>query len=206
MAFTVTSWLQTRQRRLRPPMCPKRHTTRRPSLSLWLADFLTPNVRLFYRSSSDSSVCAFFGLAKFRRTQVFANGTGFAFVHNEFHGEQEHNRSYCSFDSKTDTGQCILWSTDLATTVNGGAAASTLFWAIFGPFSRIFHQSKLHPTPQTPCDVFYLVPMLVGHWLVLAIRWHGQFTPSRLDVAAPARPHHHPPAEVRQRRRHRRVW
>jgi hypothetical protein len=54
--------------------------------------------------------------------RVFPNGTGFAFVHNEFHGEQPpHNRSYCSFDGKTSTGQCILWSTDLATTKNGGA-------------------------------------------------------------------------------------
>jgi hypothetical protein len=48
-------------------------------------------------------------------------GTGFAYVHNEFHGEQApHNKSYCSFQSKTSTGQCILWSTDLATTANGG--------------------------------------------------------------------------------------
>ena len=52
---------------------------------------------------------------------MFANGTGFAYVHNEFHGEQRpHNVSYCSFQSKTSTGQCIEWSTDLAATVDGG--------------------------------------------------------------------------------------
>lgn len=54
--------------------------------------------------------------------RVFPNGSGFAFVHNEFHGEQPpHNRSYCSFDRKTETGQCILWSTDVAITSDGGA-------------------------------------------------------------------------------------
>lgn len=52
---------------------------------------------------------------------VFPNGSGFAWIHNEFHGEQPpHNLSYCSFEKKTSTGQCIEWSTDLAETTNGG--------------------------------------------------------------------------------------
>lgn len=42
-------------------------------------------------------------------------------VHNEFHGELSGNISYCSFTRKTDKGQCIEWSTDFATTINGGA-------------------------------------------------------------------------------------
>ena len=54
--------------------------------------------------------------------RVHPNGTGFAWIHNEFHGEQPpHNRSYCSFDSKQSDGQCVLWSTDLGTTADGGA-------------------------------------------------------------------------------------
>ena len=43
-------------------------------------------------------------------------------MHNEFHGEQPpHNTSWCSFQDKTSTGQCILWSSDTATTTDGGA-------------------------------------------------------------------------------------
>lgn len=55
--------------------------------------------------------------------RVFPDGTGFALVHNEFHGEQPpHNSSWCSFKGKTSTGQCILWSSDLATTRDGGTS------------------------------------------------------------------------------------
>jgi hypothetical protein len=54
--------------------------------------------------------------------RVFPNGSGFALVHNEFHGEQPpHNASWCSFERKSSTGQCVLWSTDSAATVDGGA-------------------------------------------------------------------------------------
>eukprot|EP00035_Acanthoeca_spectabilis_P005558 m.115160 g.115160 ORF g.115160 m.115160 type:complete len:532 (+) comp13080_c0_seq1:71-1666(+) len=53
-------------------------------------------------------------------TRVFPNGSGVAIIHNEFHGEQLGNRSYCSFTSKTSTGQCIWWSSDLGRTTDGG--------------------------------------------------------------------------------------
>ena len=43
-------------------------------------------------------------------------------VHNEFHGEQSHNQSYCSYSTKTADGACILWSTDLAGTSDGGTS------------------------------------------------------------------------------------
>ena len=53
--------------------------------------------------------------------RVFQNGTGFAMIHNEFHGEQRstHNASWCS--TTTNMGHCSDWSTDMATTVDGGA-------------------------------------------------------------------------------------
>eukprot|EP01046_Picozoa_sp_COSAG06_P032674 COSAG06_NODE_3283_length_5558_cov_2.577761_6_plen_601_part_00 len=55
--------------------------------------------------------------------RVFPNGSGVALVHNEFHGEQPpHNESWCSFRAKTATGQCILWSSDTATTTDGGSS------------------------------------------------------------------------------------
>jgi hypothetical protein len=55
--------------------------------------------------------------------RIFPDGTGFALVHNEFHGEQPpHNSSWCSFKGKTSTGQCILWSSDIATTRDGGTS------------------------------------------------------------------------------------
>ena len=64
--------------------------------------------------------------------RVFPNGSGFAMVHNEFHGEQPpHNASWCSFEAKTATGQCIQWSTDVATTADGGAT-----WQLMAPDRR----------------------------------------------------------------------
>lgn len=54
--------------------------------------------------------------------RVYPNGTGFAFVHNEFHGEQPpHNDSCCSFYRELTPNQnCVLWSADLVVTHNGG--------------------------------------------------------------------------------------
>merc|ERR1712196_449583 len=37
-------------------------------------------------------------------THLSPDGTGWALVHNEFHGEQLHNTSYCSYDKKTAEG------------------------------------------------------------------------------------------------------
>ena len=74
-----------------------------------------------YKQVNDSRPWTYANHQWLQSARVFANGSGFAFVHNEFHGEQlPHNQSYCSFERKTSTGQCILWSTDLATTSNGG--------------------------------------------------------------------------------------
>jgi len=74
-----------------------------------------------YKAINDSRPWTYENHQWLQSARVFANGTGFAYVHNEFHGEQRpHNVSYCSFQSKTSTGQCIEWSTDLAATVDGG--------------------------------------------------------------------------------------
>jgi len=44
-------------------------------------------------------------------------------IHNEFHGEQPpHNPKYCDYDQKVTGGKCILWSTDLGVTLDGGAS------------------------------------------------------------------------------------
>jgi hypothetical protein len=74
-----------------------------------------------YTAINDSRPWSYANHQWLQSTRVFPNGTGFALIHNEFHGEQEHNKSYCSFDSKTATGQCIEWSTDLGATTDGGA-------------------------------------------------------------------------------------
>lgn len=53
---------------------------------------------------------------------VFENGTGFALIHNEFHGEQApHNSSWCSVQKETSPKRCVLWSTDSGVTQDGGA-------------------------------------------------------------------------------------
>ena len=74
-----------------------------------------------YKAINDSRPWAYSNHQWMQATRVFPNGSGFALIHNEFHGEQEGNSSYCSFDSKTSTGQCIEWSTDLGKTTDGGA-------------------------------------------------------------------------------------
>merc|ERR1719253_659556 len=74
-----------------------------------------------YKAINDTRPWTYKNHQWLQAARIFPNGSGFALVHNEFHGEQEGNRSYCSFDRKTSTGQCIEWSTDLAKTDNGGA-------------------------------------------------------------------------------------
>lgn len=74
-----------------------------------------------YVAVNDSRPWSYANHQWLQSTRVFPNGSGFALIHNEFHGEQEDNESYCSFDSKTATGQCIEWSTDLGATTDGGA-------------------------------------------------------------------------------------
>jgi hypothetical protein len=51
---------------------------------------------------------------------VFPNGTGFALVHNEMHGELSGNRSLCDHIGGKENHSCIVWSTDLGMTVDGG--------------------------------------------------------------------------------------
>jgi hypothetical protein len=54
--------------------------------------------------------------------RVFPNGSGLALVHNEMHGELSNNSSLCSHGPvHTGQKQCILWSTVLGTSSNGGA-------------------------------------------------------------------------------------
>eukprot|EP01047_Picozoa_sp_COSAG01_P011521 COSAG01_NODE_505_length_16132_cov_49.751528_8_plen_436_part_00 len=73
-----------------------------------------------YTAVNDSRPWSYANHQWLQSTRVFPNGSGFALIHNEFHGEMEHNKSYCSYDSKTDSGQCIEWSTDLGATTDGG--------------------------------------------------------------------------------------
>ena len=76
----------------------------------------------FFKPINDSRPETYNNHQWFQAPRVFSNGSGFAMIHNEFHGEQPpHNASYCSFKSKQKDGNCILWSTDLAETVDGGA-------------------------------------------------------------------------------------
>jgi hypothetical protein len=75
-----------------------------------------------YKAVNDSRPWSYANHQWLQSTRVFPNGSGFALIHNEFHGEQEHNKSYCSYDGKTSTGQCIEWSTDLGATTDGGAS------------------------------------------------------------------------------------
>ena len=97
------------------------YATKGPSL-----DELAPHhdcAHEVFRSGNDPRPWTYNNHQWLQAPRVFANGTGFAMVHNEFHGEQPpHNASFCSFQSKTSTGQCILWSTDLAVTDSGGAS------------------------------------------------------------------------------------
>jgi hypothetical protein len=52
---------------------------------------------------------------------MFANGTGYGLVHNEFHGFStlENATKYCNVTTKRGD-KCNLWSTGLAYTVDGG--------------------------------------------------------------------------------------
>jgi len=106
------------------------YATKGPSL-----DELVPHhdcARAVFSSGKDPRPEAYNNHQWLQAPRVFANGTGFAMVHNEFHGEQPpHNASYCSFQSKTSTGQCIEWSTDLATTANGGASWELTYAPLF---------------------------------------------------------------------------
>eukprot|EP00947_MAST-08B_sp_MAST-8B-sp1_P001548 g1548.t1 len=74
-----------------------------------------------YKAINDSRPETFENHQWLQSVRVFPNGSGVALVHNEFHGEQEGIREYCSFDGKTPTGQCIEWSTDAARTADGGS-------------------------------------------------------------------------------------
>lgn len=56
--------------------------------------------------------------------RVYPDGSGFALVHNEMHGELSGNRTLCSHNGSPRPGDggksCILWSTVLGSTVDGG--------------------------------------------------------------------------------------
>ena len=56
--------------------------------------------------------------------RVYPNGSGFAVVHNEMHGELSGNRTLCSHNGRPQSGgkTCILWSTVLGSTVDGGSS------------------------------------------------------------------------------------
>lgn len=74
-----------------------------------------------YKAANESSPQSYANHQWLQAPRVWANGSGFALVHNEFHGEQPpHNKTYCSFLTKTSNGNCIEWSTDLAATQDGG--------------------------------------------------------------------------------------
>ena len=64
-------------------------------------------------------------------TRMSPDGSGQAIIHNEFHGEQSGNLSYCSYNHKTPTGQCILWSTDLGHSFDGGETWTTTTAPVF---------------------------------------------------------------------------
>ena len=59
-----------------------------------------------------------------------------------------------------------------------GPATSTSFWD---------HFSQLHIAMHTPCGVLYLLHVLIGRWLGLAIRCCARFTSSGLQHRGPAR-------------------
>ena len=76
--------------------------------------------RRIYVSANLSTPWSYANNQWLQSAHVYPDGTGWALVHNEFHGEDEGNASYCSFDHSTADGRCQYWSTVLAKTVDGG--------------------------------------------------------------------------------------
>lgn len=77
-----------------------------------------------YSAINKSTPSSFANHQWLQAVRLFQNGTGWALIHNEFHGEMEHSTDpqYCSYDRMNNTTpkECIMWSTDLGTTADGG--------------------------------------------------------------------------------------
>lgn len=73
-----------------------------------------------YNSANLSTPWSYANHQWLQSAHVYPDGTGWALVHNEFHGEDENNSSYCSFNHSTADSRCQYWSTVLAKTVDGG--------------------------------------------------------------------------------------
>ncbi len=77
-----------------------------------------------FTAANRTSPASFANNQWLQSARVFPNGSGVALIHNEFHGEQVcrgGDCQYCSFDRKVGDADCVLWSTDLGRTDDGGA-------------------------------------------------------------------------------------
>ena len=80
--------------------------------------------RVLFNSSFDASPASYANFQWLQSAHVDADGSGWALVHNEFHGFDEAvnaSGAYCSYDRHNNTEHlCNMWSTGLATTADGG--------------------------------------------------------------------------------------
>lgn len=83
-------------------------------------------------SVNDSRPWSYTNFQWLQSVRVFPNGSGFAMIHNEFHGELSRNLSYCShYGGGVHPKTCIQWSTDIGASHDGGSHWHTTAAPVF---------------------------------------------------------------------------
>eukprot|EP00937_MAST-01D_sp_MAST-1D-sp2_P008027 g8027.t1 len=123
--------------------------------------------RTLFNSSFLGDPASFANFQWLQAAHVFANGTGFALVHNEFHGWDVPNASsFCAYNKTvrpprphTLGGVCNMWSTGVARTRDGGET-----WQLVAPppAHRVFSAPYRYERGDTVFGYGALSPALQG--------------------------------------------